>query len=497
MIAVSHLSKSFAGMPALKDVSLAFADGGVHGLLGENGAGKSTLMNILYGLEHADAGTVVVDGAAVRIASPRAAQKLGIGMVHQHFKLVPGFSVLDNIALALSPGLGRIDRGALKARVAAQAEALHWRIAADAPIAALGVGEQQRVEILKALMASAAAAGASRTLILDEPTAVLTPQEVDDLLPALRALAAGGATVILISHKLQEVERSCDTVSVLRRGRVVHSGPAGALSRDELARRLLGAAPPLSTRQPPRPAPGGAELRLAVSGLALTLPGGGAALNGVALEVRAGEIVAIAGIDGNGQEALGQAIIGGTRAHAGSITVVRGRSRMGVIPGDRQTQAMVMPMSVTENLMLRDYHRPPFARAGWLRPAAWAQRAGALIARFDVRARALDQGVEALSGGNQQKLVVARELAGDPDLVVAINPTRGLDIGATAFVLGQLTAARERGAGVLLIHSDLDELLAVADRVLVACAGQLLPSSWPVGGREAIGRLMVGLAEGA
>jgi simple sugar transport system ATP-binding protein len=213
--------------------------------------------------------------------------------------------------------------------------------------------------------------------------------------------------------------------------------------------------------------------------------------------VRAGEIVAIAGIDGNGQEALGSALIGAARARAGTIKVPGGRSRMGVIPGDRQTQALVMPMTVTENLMLRDYQRPPFARHGWLSRAAWAARARSLAERFDVRAASLTQSVEALSGGNQQKLVVARELDREPDLVVAINPTRGLDIGATAFVLGQLTAARARGAGVLLIHSDLDELLAVADRVLVACAGRLHPSSWPEGGREAIGRLMVGLAEGA
>jgi ABC-type uncharacterized transport system ATPase subunit len=497
VIEVAHLSKAFAGVPALQDVSLAFAAGGVHGLLGENGAGKSTLMNILFGLERADAGTVRVAGAEVRIASPRAAQALGIGMVHQHFKLVPGFSVLDNLALALGSGLGRIDRGALAAAVVAEAERLHWRVDPAAPVSSLGVGEQQRIEILKALMASASAGTGRRTLILDEPTAVLTPQEVDDFLPALRTLAAGGTTVILISHKLHEVERCCDTVSVLRRGRVVHHGPAGALSRAELASRLLGAAPPLTTRLEPRPAAAGAELRLAVDQLVVALPGDGAPLAGVSFEVRAGEIVAIAGIDGNGQEALGQAIIGCARARTGAIRVLRGRSRMGVIPGDRQTQALVMPMSVSENLMLRDYHRPPFAHHGWLSRAAWAARAGALTARFDVRTASLTQSAEALSGGNQQKLVVARELDREPDLVVAINPTRGLDIGATAFVLGQLTAARERGAGVLLIHSDLDELLMVADRVLVACAGRLTPSSWPAGGREAIGRLMVGLAEEA
>ncbi len=497
MIAVEHLAKAFAGVPALADVSLAFAEGAVHGLVGENGAGKSTLMNILYGLERADAGTVLVDGAAHRIASPRAAQALGIGMVHQHFKLVPGLSVLDNLALALGPGLGRIDRAQLRARVAAEAERLHWRIDPAAPVHALGVGEQQRVEILKALMASSSSGARQRTLILDEPTAVLTPQEVDDFLPALRALAAGGTTVILISHKLHEVERCCDTVSVLRRGRLVHSGPAGALSRAELARQLLGVAPPMSTRLPPSPASGEAELRLEVAGLAVALPGGGAALAEATFCVRAGEIVGIAGIDGNGQEALGQAIIGCAQARAGTFTVMRGRARMGVIPGDRQTQAMVMPMTVGENLMLRDYHRPPFARHGWLRPAAWTARAGALMARFDVRAASLAQRAESLSGGNQQKLVVARELDRDPDLVLAINPTRGLDLGATAFVLGQLSAARARGAGVLLIHSDLDELLAVADRVLVACAGRLQRSSWPAGGREAIGRLMVGAEEGA
>ncbi len=240
MIELVQLSKAFAGVPALCDVSLTFAAGGVHGLLGENGAGKSTLMNILFGLERADRGSIRIAGRTLTISSPRAALAHGIGMVHQHFTLVPSLSVIDNLALAVAPGLGRLDRGALAKRAATEAGRLRWQLDPDAPLAALGVGERQRVEILKALLCTHLAGERPRTLILDEPTAVLTPQEVEEFLPALRALAADGTTVILIAHKLHEVERCCDTISVLRRGRVVHSGAAGAIPRDELARLLLG-----------------------------------------------------------------------------------------------------------------------------------------------------------------------------------------------------------------------------------------------------------------
>jgi simple sugar transport system ATP-binding protein len=510
MIRLEGISKSFAGVPALSGVSLEARAGTVHGLLGENGAGKSTLMNILFGLLQPDAGTIAVAGTAVRIASPRAAQRLGIGMVHQHFKLVPTLSVLDNLALALMPGLGVVPRAALAQRIAALAGSLGWRVDAAERIERLSVGQQQRVEILKALAMGGGLAGAAaappRALILDEPTAVLAPQEVDELIPALRRLAAAGSAVILISHKLAEVERACDEVSVLRRGRLVHSGPLAGLSRDQLAHHLVGAPVELPARQS-RPAPAEAPTgivfdRVGVTSARAAAGGGAPRLEDVSLTVRAGEIVGIAGVDGNGQGPLAEVALGLLAPDTGRVAVAAPLRRLGVIPEDRHGQALVLPLTVTENLLLKDHREPrfsavPWLLGGWLRLRAWRDHARALVERYDVRIAGLDQRVEALSGGNQQKLVVARELHDHPRVIVAVNPTRGLDLGATAAVLGRLVAARDAGAAVLLIHSDLDELLAVADRVLVLYAGRLTASAWPQTDRAAIGRLMLGLPEAA
>jgi simple sugar transport system ATP-binding protein len=496
IIAIEHLSKSFDGVSALSDVSLTFGAGAVHGLLGENGAGKSTLMNILFGLERADRGVIRVAGRAVVIGSSRRAQELGIGMVHQHFKLVPSFSVSDNLALALAPGLGLIDLPRLHARIADQAARLGWTIDFAAPVRSLSVGEQQRIEILKALTAGPAASLGRGILILDEPTAVLSPGEVDDFLAAVRALAAAGTTVLLISHKLHEVERCCDTITILRRGLVVHSGPARSISREQMAAQLIGGqlppdSLPARASSPPGPA------RISIDGLVVERPGGLRLLDGASVQVASGEIVGIAGIDGNGQAELAQVILGLLPASSGTVSLAGGLDQLGVIPDDRHAQALVLPLSLTENLALRTYKRPPLAWAGWLRLQAWREQAQRLASRYDVRAASLAQSVEELSGGNQQKLVVARELSRKPAMILAINPTRGLDIRATSAVLGHLLEARAGGAGVLLIHSDLDELLAVSDRVLVLHGGRLTPSRWPSSSREAIGRMMLGLAEGA
>jgi simple sugar transport system ATP-binding protein len=493
-IRIEHLGKSFSGVAVLADVSLELAGGQVHGLLGENGAGKSTLMNILFGLERPDQGQIQIAGVPVSISSPRIARALGIGMVHQHFTLVPSLSVIDNLALALSPGLGPIRRPELERHVAAQADRLQWSLDFSAQVGSLSVGAQQRVEILKALAATGATPGTGQILILDEPTAVLTPREVDEFLPAIRTLAAGGTTVILISHKLQEVGRCCDTVSILRRGRLVHSGPVQDISRDQMAIHMIGQplAPTVTTRSL---LPAGAMVQIAIDDLVVEGEAGLRLLDHVSMHVSSGEIVGIAGIDGNGQIPLAHAIFGLIAPTSGQVRIACGRAHLGVIPEDRHREALVLSLSVTENMAMRAYARPPLSQHGWLRLHAWEQHARRLAEVYDVRAASLSQSAESLSGGNQQKMVIARELERDPPAIVAINPTRGLDVGATAFVFRQLVAARDCGAAVVVIHSDLDELLSVADRIVVLASGRLRPSRWPDCDRAAIGRLMLGLDE--
>lgn len=482
MIGCTDIARSFGGVRALVGVSLSAAAGSVHGILGENGAGKSTLMRILFGLDRPDRGTVIVDGRPVRLHSPRDAVRLGIGMVHQHFTLVPTLTVLDSCVLAAGTGLGPIDRAAWRQRLAETAARLRWTLDPDARIADLGVGQRQRVEIVKALLAG------GRVLILDEPTAVLTPQEVDELLPALRTLADGGATVLFISHKLHEVERLCDRVTILRRGAVVHDGPRAELDRERMAALLVGESAITDAMRAGAPTLPGVE-RLIVRGLT------GDGLHEVSFTVRAGEVVGIAGVDGNGQAPLVRAVLNdGSAVTTPGMSAgdrLAGEKRLGLIPDDRQHEALVLALPITANLVLKDHRRPPFAVSGWLRPAAWRAHAAELIARFAVKGAPATL-VATLSGGNQQKVVIARELHREPELVVAINPTRGLDLAASADVLRRLMAARDRGVGVLLVHHDLDELLAVADRVLVLYGGHLTDSGWPACAREHIGRLMLG-----
>lgn len=524
MLRVEAIAKSFGPVAALRSVSLRVRPGTVHGLLGENGAGKSTLMNILFGLVTPDAGRILIDDRPVQLSSPRAAQRLGIGMVHQHFKLVGTLSVLENFALAVQPGLGSIDRRHLLPRLTELAASLHWQIDPQACVGTLSVGQQQRLEIIKAL------ASGGRFLILDEPTAVLTPQEATDLAGAVRTLAQRGTAVIFISHKLNEIASLCDEVTILRHGRVAHAGPAAAVTPTEMARYMLGVAPtplhptvapgespgPEGSNNPPHPNPRRpTSLRL----IHLHAPG----LKGINLDVPPGQIIGIAGVDGNGQSALVNAIVGALKPTSGLVDIAdlnvtawsihRRRRLLGLIPEDRHLEALVLSLSVTRNLLLKDYHTAPYSRGflprsaatlryqgpvAWLKLSQWRTFAQNLVTRYRIRCASIDEPVGSLSGGNQQKVVLARELGSYRPLVIAINPTRGLDVGATAFVLQQLQNARTAGggAGVLLIHSDLDELLALADRIHVLYNGTLLPSPLAPSDPEArsiIGRMMLGL----
>ncbi len=483
MIILQRLSKAFDGVPALSDVSLTFAPGQVHGLLGENGAGKSTAMHLLYGLLRRDRGEILVDGQRVHMRSPRDARRLGIGMVHQHFALVPTLSLDDNLALALGRGVGSGDRAGLRQRIDDLAGRLGWTLAIPGKVGEASVGQQQRLEILKAL------ATGGRTLILDEPTAVLAPSEVDELLAALRTLAAEGRTVILITHKLAEVERCCDTVAILRRGRVVHCGLSGELTAARMAELMVGTpsvpAAPRASQPPGDPV-------LTVSGLRTR-----ADQPALDFTVRRGEITAIAGVDGNGQGPLIATLLGHQRPAAGRLNRHQ-VTRTAVIPEDRLRHGLISQATVRDNLLLRSQRRRPWVGAGgWLHLRRWTAQAEALVRQFSIHTPSVHLRAGQLSGGNQQKVVVARELAEPADLVIAVNPTRGLDIAATRFVFDRLVAARDTGAGVLLVHSDLDELLSIADRVLVMHAGTLTPSAWPASDRAAIGRLMMGLSEPA
>ncbi len=515
MIEFLNISKRFGPIQALENVSLQIADTRVLGLLGENGAGKSTLMHILFGLIRPDVGEIRINGHAVKISSPRKAQRLAIGMVHQHFRLVPTFTVLENFRLFLP-----LPARALAAQADAWRARLNWSVPLDVRVENLSVGQQQRAEIIKALLtldqAKRRVAGGERgaeeslspVLILDEPTAVLTPEETRELFSAIAALRDSGATVVLISHKLAEIRGICDAVAILRRGKMVHTGPLAEISDEALAEKMIGAAiemPRLKTGTASRTAGERSPPMLVLENIST------AVLKDVSLAVHPGEILGIAGVDGNGQSHLVASILNTLSPpgiSAGSI-LIQGNSAAGLstrerlnsiafIPEDRQHEALVLPLSVEQNLLLKDYRRPEFSRAGFSRFSAWRSHARKLVKQFDVRTASVAEPAGRLSGGNQQKLVLARELsAADKPILLAVNPTRGLDIGATAFVIQKLLDARAAGAAILLIHYDLDELLAISDRVAVLYRGRLSPTPWPQCTKEQIGRLMLGLAAAA
>ncbi|HET7226153.1 MAG TPA: ABC transporter ATP-binding protein [Candidatus Eisenbacteria bacterium] len=483
LVAMHDITRRFGPVLANDAVSLALEPGEIHGLVGENGAGKSTLMRILYGLVAPDAGRIEVDGRQVRIHRPADAIRLGIGMVHQHFMLVDPLTVAENVTLGREP---RGTLGAYDAAAAAHAvEALSRRVGLPldphARVRDLSVGAQQRVEIVKALHHGA------RVLILDEPTAVLTPQEVDELFAVLRALQADGTTIVLITHKLAEVKAVAQRVTVMRAGRVAGGAPAAELSIERLAELVVGhPLAPLHARA--ELAPG--EHRLDVRGLEVKDARGLPAVRGVSFVVRAGEIVGIAGVEGNGQQELVECIAGLAPAAAGRVTIggrdvtarpVRARFAAGLahIPGDRLKRGLVPPMSLAENVALGREREPAFGHGPMLSHARLAARTRELVEEFDVRPPRPDALARQLSGGNQQKLVAARELTRGASLVLASHPTRGVDLGAVAFLHRRLLAERDAGNAVLLVSSELTEILALADRILVLYEGRIVHETTP------------------
>jgi simple sugar transport system ATP-binding protein len=486
------ITKTFGDCVALDGVDFDLRPGEIHALLGENGAGKSTLMHVLSGLYAPDAGTIEVDGTPVRFRSAAYAARAGIGMVHQHFTLVENFTVAENLALAL-PGQTPffLPRRNLAGEALALAERLGWKLEPDAPVWQLPVGVQQRLEIVKVL------ALGPRILIFDEPTAVLAPVELEELFAVLDRLRAEGKSLVFISHKLNEVMRLCDRITVLRRGRNAGTVATSDTDPQDLARRMMGAetAPEdLPEAAQPTPARPQGHPVLQVRDLMVRDDRGVITVRGLNFEVHAGEILGVAGVDGNGQAELAEALVGLRAPLDGRIEVSGGRdrSRIGYIPQDRRRSGLVPGMSVRDNLVL-ELHQQPEARWGpWLRWGYLNRQAAEMMQQFDVRASGLDQAADTLSGGNQQKIVIARALHKNPALIVALNPTRGLDVNATRYVHEQLRAQRERGAAVLVISTELEEVIGLADRIGVLYEGRFTGMVPPTTPREQLGLLMGG-----
>jgi len=470
--------KQFPGVLAADQIDFDVRSGEVHALLGENGAGKSTLMKILYGLYHADEGEIRINGSPVSIRNPHQAIEQGIGMIHQHFMLVPSLTVAENVALGLPSSRGLMtDLDLVSKRIRELSEAYNFKVEPDIPIWQLAVGEQQRVEILRALYRGAA------LLILDEPTAVLTPQEVDDLFSILRQLAADGHGLVFISHKLHEVVAISQRVTVLRDGRHVGTIPTTEATRPKLAEMMVGR-PVLLEYQRSSAVP--KEERLRLENVEALSNRGTLGLRGVSLSIRSGEIVGVAGVSGNGQHELAQVIAGLRPLTAGEIWLgeqaISSKSPgqinalgLGYIPEERMIDGVIKEFTVAENLVLQDHARPPYAQAGmFLNFRRIARACREAIKAYEIKTPGTDTPIKSLSGGNIQKLVLARELGRNPRVLIAAQPTRGVDIGATEYIHRRLLAERENGTAILLISEDLDEIRALSDRIAVMYEGQIV-----------------------
>lgn len=496
-----NITKRFPGVLANDRVDLSLHEGEILALLGENGAGKSTLMNIVYGLYHADEGEVRIDGEPVHLASPRDAIERGVGMVHQHFQLVQPMTVAENIILGAEVTRGplMLDLPEARRRVSALSGRHGLAVDPDAIIEEIPVGVQQRVEILKALYRRA------RILILDEPTAVLTPQEIRDLFGVMRGLVALGHSIIFITHKLREVLEVAHRIVAMRDGRVVGEAKPEESTQSSLAEMMVGRKVILQVpKGPAHPE----RVVLDVENLSTAHERGGMPVRGVSLQVRAGEILGVAGVQGNGQTELVEAITGLRRVLAGSVRIndvdvthapPRRRTELGTahIPEDRHRFGMVPAYPVAQNLVLNTYYRPPYARRGVRDDDAIREHAERLVRDFDIRTPSVTTLAGSLSGGNQQKMVVARELGREISLLVASQPTRGIDVGSIEFIHQQIVAQRDRGVAVLLVSAELDEILALADRIAVLYEGEIIAVvDGPTATREQIGLLMAGVREG-
>ena len=477
-VRLAGISKRFGAVVANDGVDLTIRGGEVLGLLGENGAGKSTLMNVLSGLYQPDAGSIEIDGRKVAFAGPAESIAAGIGMVHQHFMLVPVFTVAENVVLGAEPTgrLGWLDLGRARAEVREISRAYGLEVDPDARTGDLPVGLQQRVEIVKVLLRAA------EVLILDEPTAVLTPREVEDFFRIVRGLRDRGKAIVFITHKLHEIRQIADRISVLRGGRIVGGGRPDTLTPAALAEMMVGRPVRFEVARAPR-APGPPILE--VADLTVLHDSDETAVDRVALTVRSGEIFGIAGVQGNGQSALVEALTGLRLPAGGTVRYLgqditraspRARHRMGIahIPEDRQRMGLIGSFSVAENMVLDSYYAPPFARGSVVDWATVRRRAARNAVAFDVRTPSVDLEARHLSGGNQQKLIVAREMMRDTRLLIAAQPTRGLDVGSIEYIHARLIAARDEGDGVLIVSSELDEILGLSDRVLVMFKGRIV-----------------------
>ena len=479
VIEMLNITKEFPGIKANDDISLQLRRGEVHALLGENGAGKSTLMSVLFGLYQPEAGIIRKNGVEVRINNPNDATDLGIGMVHQHFKLVEVFTVLDNIILGMEPNkLGFLRKKEAREKVIALSEKYGLHIDVDARIEDISVGMQQRVEILKMLYRD------NEILIFDEPTAVLTPQEIQELMEIMRSFTREGKSILFITHKLQEIMDVADRVTVLRRGKCIGTVNVRDTTREELSRMMVGRPVQLTVEKTDRE-PGDVVLDVQH----VTVPSKlhkNNAVKDVSFNVRAGEIVCIAGIEGNGQTEFTYALTGLEKQSGGSFTLcghdishasIRQRSIDGMshIPEDRHKHGLVLDYTLAQNLVLQRYWEPEFQNHGFIRFDKVKEYADKLIEQYDIRSgQGADTIARSMSGGNQQKAIVAREIDKDPELLVAIQPTRGLDVGAIEYIHKQLVAQRDAGKAVLLVSLELEEVMSIPDRILVMYEGEIV-----------------------
>ncbi|WNR44396.1 ABC transporter ATP-binding protein [Paenibacillus roseipurpureus] len=496
VVELRNITKRFPGIVANDAISLKLRKGEIHALLGENGAGKSTLMNILFGLYQPDEGSIYVQGNEVFIDSPNRAIDLGIGMVHQHFKLVQPFTVTENIILGMEPKSGlKVDIKTAQDKVRKLSEQYGLRVDPKARIEDISVGMQQRVEILKTLYRGA------DILIFDEPTAVLTPQEISELMVIMRNLVKEGKSIILITHKLKEIMEIADTVTIIRRGKVIDSLACAQANPQILAEKMVGRDVSFKVA---KEASKLGDAVLQVKDLVVRNQQGLPALKGLNFEVKAGEILGIAGVDGNGQSELIEALTGLRGVDSGNVLLMgaditnqtpREISEAGLshIPEDRHKHGLVLDFSMSENMVLETYFHPAYNKGGFLNYDAIDKHAEALIKQFDVRTPSIYNKARSLSGGNQQKAIIAREIFKNPNLLIAAQPTRGLDVGAIEFVHRQLIEQRNKGKAVLLISFELDEIMNVSDRIAVIYEGQIVGEVLPEETNDQeIGLLMAG-----